>query len=77
MDARVWEQLAGGFCSREDDGWPSDADPTARDARTQMGWAAAELGRARLRASELGRASARVGRTRERSARTWAAGRFR
>ena len=46
-----WEQLAGGFCSREDDGRPFDVDPTARDARTQMGWAAAELGRARLRSA--------------------------
>ena len=77
MDGRVWEQLAGGFCSREDDGRPSDVDPTARDARTQMGWAATELGRARLRAGGLGRARARVGRTRERSTRTWAACRFR
>ena len=77
MAARVWGQPAGGFCSREDDGRPSDVDPMARDARTQMGWAAAELGRAKLRAGGLGRARARVGRTRERSACTWAACRFR
>ena len=35
MAARVWGQPAGGFCSREDGGRPSDADPTAGRSREQ------------------------------------------
>ena len=69
MELGLREGAGDGFCFREDDERPSDAHPTARGARTQTSWAAAELGRARLRAGGLGRAIARLGRMRKRSAR--------
>ena len=72
MDARVWEQLADGFCSREDDGWPSDADPTARSRGSKQAdradWAAsASVARVRGRSALPAQAGA------ERAERRWTA----
>ena len=67
-----WEQLAGGFCSREDDGWPSDADPTARSRGSKQAeradWAAsASVARVRGRSATPAQAGA------ERAERRWTA----
>ena len=63
MAARVWGQPAGGFCSREDDGWPSDADPTARSRGSKQAERADWAGSAsvaRVRGGALPRRPRRV-----------------